>query len=594
MLREYIETLNETIKNLQDRESFAAGLEGKIKQKSSLAADIKQLELLLQNKENSLLYQVSPHAATVLSNINNSFDQLSLTQCGELSTQELSLLNDFSQLFIAKEALDNAESHLYFKQQDFIHPVTPFDAQLQHEKWLQKKNHKEEEFQKISRLIEDDSRVLNQLTAENLVQKKIDAEQELAKAKNDLSLIINKETINQEFQSNQQSLQEKSDQLVEVQRELDSSTEQLEIFKGQKYQLKQQLDEIKNNKLVHNRLSRQIIKYSDYQPQFEKYDDLTIDDKNKKIDDKSMADLDQQMELLQYALKQTEQTIHDLVLKEGLEFLDNETVYRLGKTLAEMEPLVEQLSSEYENIESYEKMQQVQIRKHNKIVGTKVSELEQNNQLINDFRRKLDNSFKGISISDLKEIHVRLKLDPRFDELLNDIQSESVDFYHDSLISADFYDKLNTFCGQFFTSKNGKTESLTLEGLIKEVLYEYRVQGHETRTTSSQSNGTNAIINSTFLTILLNELIQPNIILSLPIVFDEIANLDFHNMLSVVSVASDNHFSLFSATPTENLQLNNALGHFIHLDLFKASEQSYDENRAIIYYGGAESLETIN
>jgi len=90
---------------------------------------------------------------------------------------------------------------------------------------------------------------------------------------------------------------------------------------------------------------------------------------------------------------------------------------------------------------------------------------------------------------------------------------------------------------------------------------------------------------------LLKELIQPNIILSLPIVFDEIANLDFHNMLSVVNVAQYNNFSLFSATPTENLQLNNALGSFIHLDLFKASDQSYDENRSIVYYGGAETLE---
>ena len=65
-------------------------------------------------------------------------------------------------------------------------------------------------------------------------------------------------------------------------------------------------------------------------------------------------------------------------------------------------------------------------------------------------------------------------------------------------------------------------------------------------------------------------------------------------MLSVVSVAKDNHFSLFSATPTENLQLNNALGHFIHLDLFKAIEKSYDEKRAIVYYGGAESLEIMS
>jgi len=152
---------------------------------------------------------------------------------------------------------------------------------------------------------------------------------------------------------------------------------------------------------------------------------------------------------------------------------------------------------------------------------------------------------------------------------------------------------LNIFCEQFFTYKKGNNETLTLEGLIKEVLYEYRIQGQEKRTTSSQSNGTNAIINSTFLTILLKELIQPNIILALPVIFDEIANLDEKNMLSVVEVVKNNHFSLFSATPTENLQLNNALGNFIHLDLFKASEQSYDKSRPIIYYGGAERLEIL-
>lgn len=605
ILRDYIENLNETIKSLYDKESFAHSLQNKIKQKNELAQEIERLEKQLENKESSLLYQVSSHAATVLSNINANFDQLSIEQSGELAPQELLLINEFSQLFVEHKDLQqqpdparqSAKHQLFFKQQRFIHSITPFDPQQQHDKWLQNKTHKQEEVQKLSRQIDDNSKELNRLSTENLAQKKIQAEQEQLKAKDDLALIINKDKINQDFQGNNQSLQEKADQLIEIQREMDSCYEQLEIYKGQKHQLKQQLDELKNNNIVLNRLSRQIKKYNEYEVQFAPFDAYKqlnspaegIND----INDESMARLDQQMELLQYALNQTEQTIHDLVLKEKLEFLDTDAVYRLGKPLDAISSLVEQLSSEYENIDSYEKMLHIQVRKHNKIVGTKVSELEQNNQLINDFRRKLDHSFSGISISDLKEIHVKLKLDPRFDELLADIQSENVDFYHDSLISADFYDKLNTFCGQFFTSKNGKAETLTMEGLIKEVLYEYCVQGQEKRTTSSQSNGTNAIINSTFLTILLKELIQPNIILSLPIVFDEIANLDYQNMLSVVNVARDNHFSLFSATPTENLQLNNALGHFIHLDLFKATEKSYDEKRSIIYYGGAESLQIM-
>ncbi len=598
MLRECIDDLNEEIKNLFDKESFTQSLQNKIIQKNHLLTEIEQLEQQLANKENSLLYQVSPHTATVLSNINSRFDQLSIERSGELSKDELDLINNFSELFsLKKETLQYESSnneYLFFKQQKFIHPIQQFDPQQQHDKWLQKKTHKEEESQKLTRQIDEDSKEISQLSSVDLAEKKLKVEQEQVKAKDDLALIINREKINQDFQNNSQSLQEKNDQLIAIQRELETSSEQLEIYKGQKYQLKQELEALKTHKQLLSRLTQQIKKYTEYETQFLSDNKSNDTEQSLQVNDESMAELDQHMELLQHAITQTEQTIHDLVLKEKLDFLDNDSVYRLGKPLDAITPLVEQLSSEYENIDAYEERLQTQVRKHNKIVGVKVSELEQNNQLINDFRRKLDNAFSGISISDLKEIHVKLKLDPRFDELLIDIQSESVDFYHDSLISADFYDKLNTFCDQFFTSKNGKTESLTLQGLIKEVLYEYRVQGQEERTTSSQSNGTNAIINSTFLTILLKELIQPNIVLSLPIVFDEIANLDYHNMLSVVNVAQDNNFSLFSATPTENLQLNNALGHFIHLDLFKAIEKSYDENRSIVYYGGAESLEIMS
>ena len=585
LLREDIEGLEKTIESLADRESFAVALEKKIIEKNNTKTLLQRVMGFLDNAESSLLHQVSSHAATILSSINPKFDQLTINKGSNTLDDSIEVIEKFSQLFAEKD------EHLFFEEQKFIYPVEHFDPKEQQQKWQNQKFEHENNLQRLSREISDDSKQLSEFTAEKIEQKKLDTQRILEGNKRDLSLIIDCDKVNQDFMNHTQQLQEQDDQLKKINRDLEDLREQLKIYENKKHDLKQQLKVLGEQRANIDRMNHQIKNYTQYESQFAPYNMPNTGSIN--VSEELMAELEQKIRQFQDSLNHTEDDIYDLMVKEKLTILDNDVVYSRGKSLEELTLLVEQLSAEYENIDSYEKHLQVLVRKHNKIVGVKVSELEQNNQLINDFRHKLDNAFRGIRISDLKEIHIKLKLDPRFDELLADIQSENIDFYHDSLISADFYGKLNIFCEQFFTYKKGNNETLTLEGLIKEVLYEYRIQGQEKRTTSSQSNGTNAIINSTFLTILLKELIQPNIILALPVIFDEIANLDEKNMLSVVEVVKNNHFSLFSATPTENLQLNNALGNFIHLDLFKASEQSYDKSRPIIYYGGAERLEIL-
>lgn len=585
LLREDIEELEKTIESLADRESFATALQTKITEQNNIKIYLQQVEHLLNDAESALLHQVSSHAASILNSINPKFDQLTINKDSDTLDDSIAAIEKFSHLFAEKD------EQLFFEEQKFIYPVEHFDPEVQQQKWQRQKLEYESNLQRLSREISDDSKQLNEFTVEKIEQKKIDTQRILVRNKTDLSLIIARDQINQDFTNYTQQLQEQDDQLKKINRDLKDLQEQLEIYKGKKHDLTQQLKALGEQRANIIRMNNQIKNYTQYESQFAPYNMPNTDSIN--VSEELMAELEQKIKRFKDSLTHTENNIHDLMVKENSTILDSDVVYSRGKSLEELTLLVEQLSVEYENIDSYEKHLQVLVRKHNKIVGVKVSELEQNNQLINDFRHKLDNAFRGIRISDLKEIHIKLKLDPRFDELLADIQSENIDFYHDSLISADFYEKLNIFCEQFFTYKKGNNETLTLDGLIKEVLYEYRIQGQEKRTTSSQSNGTNAIINSTFLTILLKELIQPNIILALPVIFDEIANLDEKNMLSVVDVVKNNHFSLFSATPTENLQLNNALGNFIHLDLFKASEQSYDESRPIIYYGGAERLEIL-
>ncbi|MFK5985633.1 MAG: hypothetical protein QM479_09420 [Pseudomonadota bacterium] len=592
ILLEDKQQLEADIHDLQDKESFITALQDKIKKQNSLKQQLESLSQQLNNSENALLYKITPHSASVLKTINPHFDHLTIAgQDTEVAT-EIDKINEFCLLF------QQNKQQLHCLNQDFIPTMVHFDPLKQQHLWEDKKQQLQKQLQLLSMQIDKNSKQINNLSDEQLVEQKNTKEIELKKTSFDLSLIINMSKINQDYYDNTQQLEQLSTQLKHITQELENSQQQLTQLKEQKQHLKEQMQTLKNQNKIFERLQTQIKRYTEIEKQLIEPDDDQVlvsgEQANKlTINDEAMASLVEDIDSFQHALTRTEQTIHDLILKEKLPLLDTQSVYRLGKTLNEIKPLIEQLAAEYEHIESYQKHLQLRVRKHNKIVGSKVSELEQNNQLINDFRHKLNHAFSDIKISDLEQIKIKLKLDPRFVELLADIQSQSVDFYNDSLISADFYDKLNTFCGQFFSSRNGQQESLTLQGVIKEVLYEYRIIGQQHRTTSSQSNGTNAIINCTFLTILLNELIQPNIILALPVVFDEIANLDFSNMQSVVNVVKSNHFSLFSATPTENLQLNHSLGHFIHLDLFKATEQSYHQQRNIIYYGGAESIEEL-
>jgi len=345
LLQEAKDQLQNDINSLESEASFAEELQNKISHKNTLEKRLTQLEQQLENVENSLLYQVSPQAATVLKTINPSFDLLNNDSAGAISEQEIQTINAFCELFAEKN------EHLFFKAQDFIQSITHFDPQQQQQKWQQDKNQVDKELQRLKHRIEQDSGHYKDLTPQKLIEQKIAKQKELEQVNNDLALIISRDKINQDFQSNTLALQEQQEQLAELQRQVDACEEQLQIYQAQKQQLKLQVEELKNKKIALSQMDNQIKRYKTYETQFIQPDDMEM----VSLDEAVVAELEQQVDLFQYALRQTEQTIHDLVFKEKLDILDIETVYRQDKPLQELSPLLEQLSAEYENIESYEK-----------------------------------------------------------------------------------------------------------------------------------------------------------------------------------------------------------------------------------------------
>ena len=229
-----------------------------------------------------------------------------------------------------------------------------------------------------------------------------------------------------------------------------------------------------------------------------------------------------------------------------------------------------------------------QVIEHNKMTGTKISELAGNRQHIRAFVNKINKQFNHYSISNLQEIRVEIELDSRFEALvdeLNNTNLNTTDIHDDGL-----YQRLNSFCEDFFTGHHGN-RILEVSKIIKNVKYSYIKQHQDKREDKDQSTGTNALINCTLLTILLSDLLSQDSQLTLPIIFDEFTALDEYNQRTAIKVASEHGFSLFCASPTDTAEVVSVVDYYIHLDDFHV-DTLYDAagERDIVFHHFQERL----
>jgi hypothetical protein len=231
---------------------------------------------------------------------------------------------------------------------------------------------------------------------------------------------------------------------------------------------------------------------------------------------------------------------------------------------------------------------QSRIIEHNKMTGTKIGELKGNRDHIHTFINKVNKQFEHYSISNLKEIRVEIELDHRFEELVNELDRTNLnttDIHDDGL-----YQRLNQFCADFFIGGRGN-RILEMSKIITNVKYSYKKEHQDKREQKDQSNGTNALINCTLLTILLSDLLAQDSDLTLPVIFDEFSNLDEYNQRTAIQAATKHGFALFCASPTQTAEVVAVVDHYITLDDFHANT-IYDASgeRDVVFHHFSERL----
>lgn len=265
-----------------------------------------------------------------------------------------------------------------------------------------------------------------------------------------------------------------------------------------------------------------------------------------------------------------------------------ELAYKTDFKREEFDACYAVLQNLYANLDAEQRNFDNRLAAHTKDALIRVRELEDAAKQIRDFKDEINQEFRKHRISDLEEIRVSFRLHPNFEQLLDELGK--IDRVSGSGLDKRFYELIGRFTQAFFDKNSGRS-TLDMAGIIQEIGYTCRKRGEEQATATSQSTGTNTMINCLLFATLLKRLMRRHTALTIPLVLDEMDKLDGENLSEFVKIAEQNHFAVFGTCPDLTPKVLAAVGSYLSLEYF-AAEYPYNARNTILYHGGAERLIT--
>ncbi len=543
------EELEEDIIHFNDRQSAIDKLSDSLRLQKSKIADRDKKKLAIEQQGKLLINHINGHSATVLSNLNAQFSAIMV----EPDAGQTKVIEQFGQLFSI------AESRIVFLGETFS--AGPLKSPQQFREELQ-------------RTLDDLNTEIHRLDVEiqNLNKKAKatgefqraqlqEVEKKLNVVKSDLIIINAIEDTQLQWQAKTSEIEEAEN----ARRQLEKQREETQDLQGQNRNdysaAKEHMDSL-------SKQEQQAISLSQHLQNL-KPDDLKTTDEVRQVHGVSISGLTE--------LEGDRAKLHNL--KQSLDEKINEFVqcghFSVPVDIAcssysneQQSAILDALNNTFAALHDQQETLQSRIIEHNKMTGAKIGELTGNRSHIRTFINKVNKQFELYSISNLKEIRVEIELDHRFDELVNELERTNLnttDIHDDGL-----YQRLNQFCEDFFIGGRGN-RILEMSKIITNVKYSYKKEHQDKREQKDQSNGTNALINCTLLTILLSDLLAQDSELTLPVIFDEFSNLDEYNQRTAIQAATKHGFALFCASPTQTAEVVAVVDHYITLDDFHAN-----------------------
>ncbi|EGQ8408059.1 hypothetical protein GTP32_21505 [Vibrio parahaemolyticus] len=278
--------------------------------------------------------------------------------------------------------------------------------------------------------------------------------------------------------------------------------------------------------------------------------------------------------------------LQDFVREQVLENDDKLMLSHLDDEL--LEYAFHQLQTRYQGLDEEFDILRKHFIEHKHSVHAIINELKNNREMVRQFEQSINRAFEGLVINDLSEVAAKIKVEARFDDLVNEI--EFFDTHSDQKASEQFIERLKAFSKKFFPE--GKAALLTMEQIVSGISYRVKKQGQEGWESKSQSTSTIMLINIKLVEILLGRLRNSACSTQFPLVIDEGASVDSSQFDWLLPNMKQAGFRVLSAsTNSASSEIIFKFGQHFRLDAMRTATP-YSKARTIAFTGMPESFVT--
>lgn len=572
---------SDELENYKDKSKAAERQEKLLKTQQQLQQRIERLEQDINNQSSNLLQSLNDDSARILNSLNPDFKRLNT----RANNEQQQAIEGFTALF------NEQGERLHFCGELLLNtPSKSFDARsLKEERegqlteYLSEKRHNDKELTNLKRLLD-----ANESFSLNIIDDKQREIDEVSSEINALSA----------FASNQQQQQEKQIELSTLEENIAQGNEQSELLIAQQQDLQFEIDDVKQQ--LH-RAEKELSMLGVWRQQLrtQKLATAALSRSNEAIEESAALDSEKIPQAIQ-ALENCGKALADNKEQVAQHFrklinlqiihANADIAYPVDLESTAFADALQKLRSEFDNIDSKDKEHRAQISNHNHETSNQMSMLDSMERAIRNFETTINLELQQVHISNLSSIAIQIKTLDAFNTLRKDLQRHGNTSDH--LMDDYFYQRLADFSDKYLVEGAGRGK-LDLEKIIIDVQFIYEIDGRKEST--SQSTGTNGMVNAVLLAILMRRLVPEDVSFTLPVVFDEIGSLDEDNLPELRRVVEENRFVLLVANPNNNGYIAQYIGRWHDIYLHHLTEgEAINEKCLAIYLADTESLQKIS
>ena len=565
-----IKSLEDLLKAIASLQEMEAKLTKTTRTINELESDIKKLQSVKGNLNLLSLFQLNDDTANIIYSLMPFFDELNAPVTPEIKEA----FDNFAQLFELhgdKILLNHQEiSTIRYKK---------FDKQYQEANIESKINEKK---QKLSDVKNDRESLLYVIR-----EQKIGSQHSLGKNKieTDLNQLKNNVNLINAYNNIIANITEKEVQLNDVKLQIENNNASIQEYDKQ-YQAamaefntieKEYSEAHRHMKLINDTLlpTYENIKLLHTVDNLADIDTVIL---NTHISDISQLNIPsiESAKLLHQTARELNKAVNSLQVSIAgfMKDVPCEGVdpYKDYSTISEFTLIMDLYKNTFQTLDQKRHYLYENISQHKYFLEGMLQEIHHANHLIKDTVKLINETLINQPVSNFKAIQLIVKTDVRFNDILESYKKHDIN--DKSLLEVSFYDTLIKFTNDKTSKKN---QRLSLVDIIENVTYKYLgYDGKEQD--SSQSNGTTTTANCYIISCLLSRIFERHTAFKMPIVVDELSQIDSINLQTIAKQVNKLGFSLFGATPDESTPAQLIFGRWINMDAYSFGTESDPDN----------------